>query len=172
MISLAALALGGALYSAAPAPLAEAAQATTSQEPPQVDDLVNVSGAPYTFYLSQDVLPHRTCMVFNDTTSMVGTRSGRMINDIIPAGPSCCWVLSGVLRTDSNGDHYVRAYATVNGELCEVADYGGFEIFECTNGYQIMPTTTPGTFIYDTNYPGDPWVAYASWNAGEGWEDW
>ena len=173
MISLAALALGSALYTTAPMNattpvLAEA----TAQEPPQIDDFVNVNGAPGTFYLSQDVLPHRTCMVYNDATAIVGTRTGRMIGDIIPAGPSCCWALTGALRTDSNGDHYVRAYAQVNGKRCEVADYGGFEIFECTTGYQIVPSTTPGEFSYGTDHPGEPWVASIKWNAGTGWANW
>lgn len=174
MISLATFALGTALYTVAPSspvPRIPTAAAVL-QEPPQIDDLVNVSGAPNTFYLSQDLLPHRNCLVYNGTTVRVGQREGRRIDDMIPAGPSCCWMLTGALRTDSNGNHYVRANALVNDQPCEVADYGGFAIFECTSGYQVWPSTTPGSFSYDPDHPGEPWTAAASWNAGGDWANW
>ena len=46
--------------------------------------------------------PHRSCLAYNDTAVHVGQREERRIDDMIPAGPSCCWMLTGALRTDSS----------------------------------------------------------------------
>jgi hypothetical protein len=67
-----------------------------------------------------------------------------------------------VLRTDSDGANYIRFNATVNGVAdSEVAWYGEDNLYECANGYQVLPTETPGCFVTpDTLLPGTQLAAW------------
>lgn len=163
MPMLTTLALGAAL-AATPAVATPAyalpTAASTIAEPPQRDDYPTNTRSKGVFFVdSGKLLPGLTCFVFYEDRVEVGERSGRRIDVMIELGPQSTWdwMLSGALRTDSEGTQYVRAQAVVNGKPAEVAVYGEGAIFECENGYQVFSGRQQGEFTYDTKNPGEPW---------------
>ena len=71
-------------------------------------------------------------------------------------------MLTGALRSDSAGNRYVRANASVNGRDAEVVIYGRDAMYDCETGYQVLPDLTQGDFNYDPKNPGDPWTSWRS----------
>lgn len=167
MPMLTTLALGAAL-AATPAVATPAyalpTAASTIAEPPQRDDYPSYERAQGAFMFDNDLLPGLTSMVYYGEQTKVGERVGRRVDVVMQmdyTGPQWCWILSGALRTDSEGTQYVRAQAVVNGEPAEVAVYGKGAIFECENGYRVTAGRDDGHFDYDTKNPGEPWKGAA-----------
>ena len=169
MSVLMAMALGTALASepiaiiGAPLSMIPTA-ATTLVEPPQKDDFPSFERAQGAFMFDDELLPGLTSLVYYGTQAQVGERSGRRVDVVMQMdypGPQWCWMLTGALRTDSEGTQYVRAEAVVNGKPAEVAVYSKGEIFECENGYQVTVGRDDGHFDYDEKNPGEPWESAA-----------
>lgn len=141
-----------------------ASTAEALEEPEQIDDFPTFPQYPGVFMATTTLLEGPLeCFVYCDgQTVAVGERVGRRVDVVIPCGLKWDWMLTGALRTDSNGDHYIRAYAKVNDVDAEVAVYSLDAIFECETGYQVLPQLQPGSFQYDAKHPGEPWT---SWRA-------
>ena len=169
MPMLTTLALGAALAATpasptnVPVPLMPTA-ATTVAEPPQKDDYPSYELSEGVFMFDDELLPGLTSLVYFGEEVQVGPRAGRRVDVVIqtpPMNPQRYWMLTGALRTDSDGTQYVRAEAMVNGEPAEVAVYGKDAIFECDNGYRVTAGIRKGWFGYDEKNPGEPWESAA-----------
>lgn len=104
------------------------------------------------------VLADGSAALLRDGWGLVGDRDGRVASvDFSSLGAPWSW--DGVARTDSGGDDYVRFSATVDGRPCEVAWYGGADLFDCDGGYQVAPSQDPGCFEHPAGVELVPWVA-------------
>ena len=139
--------------------------ATTVAEPSQKDDYPSFASSWGVFMFDDELLPGLTSLVYFSDEVQVGPRAGRRIDVVIqaepPSNPPRYWMLTGALRTDSEGTQYVRAKAVVNGDPAEVAVYGKDAIFECDNGYRVIAGIEKGWFDYDEKNPGVPWESAA-----------